>query len=190
MSLPDKLKERTKLYHQDVEKVLVKELKSISTLEQYATLLDRLYQFYFPIEKKLQNIIDRSLISDIGKRQHTKRLFDDLSVLNFGFKVEENLALISIDNPSYAIGVLYVIEGSTLGGQIISKMLKKQLQLKESDINITSYFNSYGINTQGMWLSFKNDLCKSQKKIDEEEVMLGAIDTFKTLKNWLLATSF
>ncbi|MDY0780142.1 biliverdin-producing heme oxygenase [Tenacibaculum sp. IB213877] len=189
MSLSEKLKEETKPYHQNVEKRLIKELKKISTLQQYALLLNKLYMFYEPIEVKIHEIIDDTLIPDINNRYHTKRLYNDLSAINNVCTITQKPDLFPISNSSYAIGVLYVIEGSTLGGQIITSMLEKKLQLKENDSCVTSYFNSYNKDTNLMWSNFKNYLFTSSKYIDEQQAVLGAKNTFKALENWLLIAS-
>ena len=87
-------------------------------------------------------------------------------------------------NLSYALGVLYVIEGSTLGGKIITNLLKRQLNLV--DYSEVSYFNSYGDITDEMWNNFKKYIATSEEFIDKNEMILGAKDTFEALRIWLL----
>lgn len=179
------LKENTKENHQNVEKVLVGELKSLSNLEQYGILLLKLHNFYQSLEKQVHALIDENVLPDIKSRIHVSKLKSDL--LNLGHVVEDTPNPFSekINGISYALGILYVMEGSTLGGQIISSMLKKKLP--ESDENVLSYFNSYGENTPIMWNSFRNHIENAPIAIDENQMTQGAKDTFENLRVWLLS---
>jgi heme oxygenase len=54
--------------------------------------------------------------------------------------------------PAGALGCCYVIEGATLGGQLIARHLKTVLQLDPA--NGAALFNGYGRATGAMWRSF------------------------------------
>lgn len=184
MDLFYRLKEETKIQHQQVEKVLVAELKNMSNLSDYSDLLKKLYQFYNPIEKELQKIIPVSFLSDISERKHNSRLLNDIKNIDKSFLPSFKENKLVIDNISYALGVMYVIEGSTLGGQIITQMILKKMP--SENLNYTSYFTSYGNNTHIMWAKFKEEVLKSTDKINEDDVITGAKDTFTNLREWLL----
>lgn len=187
MDILQKIKEETKANHQNVEKVLVNELKKLSSLDDYANLLERLYTFYAPIEDTLQQKIDASVIPDMNMRQHMTNLRKDIEVVRKNAVSTNNtISPVHIENTSYALGVLYVIEGSTLGGQIITQMLDKYLSV--STIKANNYFNSYGSETPKMWSKFKEYISKSNSDIDQELMIQGAKDTFKSLQNHLVAT--
>ena len=88
-----------------------------------------------------------------------------------------------IDSPFRALGALYVMEGSTLGGVYIVKMIQKKLSGKE---NIFHFFSGYGDRNPLMWNRFKNALDHSTA--DEEEIALilsGAEDTFHKFYEWI-----
>lgn len=178
------LKEETKEFHSNVEKVLVTKLKNISSMSEYESLLAQLYYFYEPIEKHLPSLITEDVIPDIKKRKHVPFLKLDLEKLNHEFKSKPHRFIENINSLSYALGVLYVIEGSTLGGQVITGMLKKQLNL--TDNSILAYYNSYGDNTFAMWNAFKLSIDKYTENINRAEMLKGAKDTFDELKKWLL----
>ncbi|WP_370519374.1 biliverdin-producing heme oxygenase [Flavobacterium sp. 9AF] len=162
----------------------MRDLKSLTNKEGYGNLLLKLYTFYVSVEEKLQDQINENIIPDIKKRRHMQHLENDLCLLGVKHNFQKNDFSNKITNVSYALGVLYVTEGSTLGGQIISKMIMKQLNL--SDKKLLSYFNSYEDNTHTMWLSFKSHLNNTTFIIDKEEMILGAKDAFLALQNWLL----
>jgi heme oxygenase len=57
-----------------------------------------------------------------------------------------------IDGIGHLAGVLYVIEGSTLGGQIIVRHLERNLGLtRESGAR---FFHGYGADTEAHWQEF------------------------------------
>ena len=187
MTILETLKAETKTYHQQVERVLISELKSLKTKDDYAMLLRRLYSFYKPLEDDLHQKIDHETIKDIGQRKHTNRIVKDLRALNsdVDLSVEKNHT--TIPSISYAIGVMYVIEGSTMGGQIISKMIHKNVNTDGADA--VSYFSSYEEATHHMWTEFKNQVTNLEHTLDYQEVFKGAKDTFSQLEQWLLLTT-
>ncbi|OQD41900.1 hypothetical protein BUL40_13685 [Croceivirga radicis] len=185
MSILTNLKNDTKAAHVRVEKVMVKELKAINSLEDYGKLLERLFLFYNPLESKVHQYIDQAILPDIEKRKHTQWILKDLKALNYTVNTSTESKTQQITSTAYAVGVLYVMEGSTMGGQIISKMLKKQLGANTS----TYYFDSYSDETMDMWLSFKNSIAQYETHLDKEEVFKGANETFSSLKEWLELTS-
>ncbi|WP_010516956.1 biliverdin-producing heme oxygenase [Croceivirga radicis] len=185
MSILTNLKNDTKAAHVRVEKVMVKELKAINSLEDYGKLLERLFLFYNPLESKVHQYIDQSILPDIERRKHTQWILKDLNALNYTVNTSTESKTQQITSTAYAVGVLYVMEGSTMGGQIISKMLKKQLGANTS----TYYFDSYSDETMDMWLSFKNSIAQYETHLDKEEVFKGANETFSSLKEWLELTS-
>jgi len=80
------------------------------------------------------------------------------------------------------LGALYVIEGSTLGGTIISKMIKQQLAIPDN--KGLSFFNGYGSETEKMWQDFKLFLDRPLKPAEEAVVIRSANDTFNKFGQW------
>ena len=85
-----------------------------------------------------------------------------------------------------AFGALYVIEGSTLGGAIILKMLRKKESVDIPE-NAVQFFNGYGDQNLAMWQRFKEYLfLQLRYEEDVETVSKTANETFVKLKNWML----
>nr|WP_321410778.1 biliverdin-producing heme oxygenase [uncultured Allomuricauda sp.] len=186
MAILNTIKEETKTHHQQVEKVLVQELKNLKNKDDYARLLERLLLFYKPIEVDLHEVIDDALIPDISERKHTQRILTDLELLEHGLPMEFPKSQLKISSPSYALGVLYVIEGSTLGGQVISKMIHNHLYLE--GVDATNYFGSYKELNGDMWKKFGDRISEIENSVDQKELFQGAKDTFDSLKYWLETT--
>ena len=84
-----------------------------------------------------------------------------------------------IDLPE-AMGMLYVIEGSTLGGRFILKNILSVPGIDEP--SATSYFKGYGSQTGSYWKSFLTIISAYAKKNGEEEkIFQGAVDAFELI---------
>ena len=114
MTILDTIKKETKSHHQQVETVLVSELKSLKTKDDYAGLLARLYSFYKPIEDEVHRTIDAEIIPDISKREHTSRIVEDLQLLEHREKTHLPEPQLTMKSLSYALGVLYVMGMRTI----------------------------------------------------------------------------
>lgn len=81
-----------------------------------------------------------------------------------------------------ALGSLYVMEGSTLGGQLIVRALATAPWKPPEGL---SYFNPYGPAAGPRWRAFKAWLDESAPTEDWPNVAAGALTTFDTLRDWL-----
>lgn len=93
-------------------------------------------------------------------------------------------ALPDLSTPARLFGCLYVIEGATLGGQIISRYLLARLGLTPQ--SGCSFFRGYGERTGSQWKAFGAHLTRfASQSARDEEIVAGANDTFETLSCWL-----
>jgi heme oxygenase len=72
-----------------------------------------------------------------------------------------------------------VVEGSTLGGQVISR------QLAKADILLRSYFSGYGEQTGSLWKAFCQLLDREATPDNQAELVQSASLTFQKLDAWL-----
>jgi len=155
--LSEKLKENTKLNHQQLEKKLVTFMRSIRSREDYVQLISLFYSFFGGLELAIDANFDRSGLPDYQLRRKTAALADDLAQLGATLPaLAGKNELPTINGHLQALGALYVIEGSTLGGKIISKMMAQQLGLINNEG--LSFFSGYGAETENMWQIFKTAL--------------------------------
>jgi len=77
------------------------------------------------------------------------------------------------------LGAMYVLEGSTLGGQVITR------QLAKADIPLRTYFTGYSERTGPMWKQFCHLLMEAAEEVDQEEIVQSARQTFQTLHAWI-----
>jgi heme oxygenase len=180
--LDEDLKERTKGEHAALEKVFLQIIRGVNSKIEYAALLTKLYGYYNALEKLIHPFLVDSEISDYPQRRKTDRLMEDLSTMDTNpGQIQHCLRLPAVESYHSALGVLYVLEGSTLGGKIIANMIASRLN-SETGLR---FFLSYGENTMEMWRRFKVYLRQPFTSEQREEIVTSAMLTFVTFKNWL-----
>jgi heme oxygenase len=182
--LLEQLRIHTSAAHQQLEKLLVPRIKGATTKQAYIDLLLLFYGYFKPLETEIDKYIDKALVPDYEQRRKADTIVSDINYLSGaqnGFKYCADLPLIS--NSRQAIGALYVMEGSTLGGKIIRTMLMKNLQLDGN--NGLSFFGGYGDNTGAMWTEFTRILNDHFSDGETEaEAVTAANETFIKFKSW------
>ena len=114
---------------------------------------------------------------------HLARLEQDLRVLGHTAIARcSNLPVLACE--SALLGARYVVEGATLGGQIIRRHLAKVLHLDAT--TGAAFFIGYGDETRAMWARFATDV-ESVADFDLDIAIASAIATFETLGHWLSA---
>lgn len=181
--ITDTLKQVTKESHADLEKVMIRWIRTTRTREDYVRLLKLFYGFFKPVEERIDAHIDRGYLEDYESRRKADALLADM-----GGPQNSNIRLCD-DIPSIAgtpasLGAMYVLEGSTLGGKIICKMLADNMGTDSP--SSFAFFNSYGELTQPKWADFKNKLNNYTAEPGEQaEIIEAANDTFVKFKHWI-----
>jgi heme oxygenase len=174
--------------HIELETRLRALLSDDLSLDQYAALQKKFYGFYRPIETRLLSIRgwdDPEF--ELRNRLKLSLLSVDLASLAVDSEALTRLpfcdSLPRLKTVAEALGCLYVLEGSTLGGKIITRHLKKILPLDER--RGCSFFNSYGENVGRMWSSFLEVLGRHCERHGDADVVIhSACQTFASLDRW------
>ncbi len=82
---------------------------------------------------------------------------------------------------SRAVGALYVVEGATLGGQIIRRHVCKRLGIEAT--TGARFFTGYGAATRLMWSRFGNYVDHAPS-LELPAAIGAAIETFQTMTTW------
>lgn len=182
--LSNSIKDFTRNVHHDLEKTLIARIKGITTIEGYVKLLAMMYGFYEPVEKVIDKHITTDDIPHYALRRKAGALLDDIRIFVPGYQPPPLATeLPFVNSYTTALGSMYVMEGSTLGGKIISGMVQKQLQLQHGAG--TSFFNSYGNEADKMWQTFRDKLDEPFSDADKNAILTAAENTFKTFKIWV-----
>jgi heme oxygenase len=87
-----------------------------------------------------------------------------------------------VADTDHALGRLYVLEGSTLGGTFIDRHLASLPQL--SGVRIRA-FSPYGSETGAMWAAFRRVVRERVAAGGDADAMIGsARETFRALAAW------
>jgi heme oxygenase (biliverdin-IX-beta and delta-forming) len=183
-----KLKQQTQSYHRRLEDRLDL-LNPALTHEQYSLLLQRFWGFYAPLEEHLLALHMRALYPfDSEQRRKVPLLKTDLQKL--GLTEAEIRALPRCselpDCTHYpqVFGCWYVVEGATLGGQLISRHMRAALGISREQG--CAFFTSYGEQVGTMWKEFCGSLKVAAAVPGAEAVIIeAACQTFITLDRWL-----
>jgi heme oxygenase len=184
-ALSDQLKEQTKANHQALEKQVIPLIKAIRTTTDYSKVLMLFYTFYGGVELLIDHTLNIDVLPDYLHRRKTASLTNDLYLVNApaqAFAGENDLP--AIINHLQATGAMYVMEGSTLGGLHISRMISQQLN--ELNANAFTFFNGYQNETKQMWQAFKMAIDGMSLNPAEEAVVVAtANETFTRFSKWI-----
>jgi heme oxygenase (biliverdin-IX-beta and delta-forming) len=184
--LLDLLRLQTKPYHDRLEESL-NFMDPELTMEEYKTILRKLWGFYIPVEQQINSITEINQYLNFDQRKKQTVLENDLRALAINI---DRLRLCNyvpcIETVPQALGCLYVLEGSTLGGQIISKHIEKRLELDKT--KGCAFFHGYGEQTGSKWREFCQVLCSypESNTIEQKSILDTAIITFLAFEKWFI----
>ena len=154
----------------------------------YQRLIQAYYGFYGPMEAALYgcDLIPEGF--DPALRVKTPTLLDDLHALGLDARAVNALPhcvqLPSFDTPAACLGALYVLEGATLGGQVLRREMALRLDL-DAD-NGGAFLDVYGAETGRRWKDFLDYL--GRQPLDapaKQRAVNAARSTFSCFEQWL-----
>jgi heme oxygenase len=186
-SLGGRLKDATAAAHQEIEADLDL-MGQMRSRQRVTVLLERFLGFHRVWEAALA----QSAVRDFAAgRSRLSALESDLLALGVD---AERLATLPPCLPAQGlaastagcIGSLYVMEGSTLGGQVISRSLAETPWAPQAGL---AYFNPYGRQTAAPWRAFLTWAEQAAGGQDHAMICDAAVETFKVLGAWLKGAS-
>jgi heme oxygenase (biliverdin-IX-beta and delta-forming) len=187
--LRDQLRLHTQAQHERIE-VTLNLPASVRNHDDYARLLGAFYGFYVPLETAL--LPHEAALSGVGVklsgRRKAHKVRADLESLRVSGDAIDELALCPsppmLPTWRHALGSLYVMEGATLGGQVIARHLRRHLDLQA--VRHLRFFSGYGARTGTMWRAFVAALnALNLAAEDTADVLQGARETFEALERWM-----
>jgi heme oxygenase len=167
----------------------------IQNKDNYGSLLLKLYGFYNKVEPQITRWDSdfTRLGIDLEIRRKIPKLIADISSLDLTDHLVSRpnceISLIpSLETFAQAVGCLYVLEGSTLGAQIICQHLRTVFRSNFAS-NSMNYYQGYGCETRKMWgefCEFISHYSLEMKTVQEhEQVLASGKQTFESLGKWL-----
>jgi heme oxygenase (biliverdin-IX-beta and delta-forming) len=154
--------------------------------DSYRRLLTAFYGYWKPWESRVAASKNAEIVAFFAPRWKRGLLEGDLEFLGMNQREIDELPLANV--PEFSddyelLGSMYVTEGSTLGGQFISRMIEQQLNLRDG--RGYAFYRSYGQQVGTMWREFGRFF---NERISPEN-LAGAIDgaqqTFEGIRRWL-----
>jgi heme oxygenase len=153
---------------------------------RYCAYLERALGYYLPVEEELFTIEGlETALPDAARREKVSQLRRDLEILGSSpSRVSECNELPPLTSVAEALGCLYVLEGSTLGGSLIARHVKTALNIGPT--NGGAFIGSYGESLGAMWRAFGSSIEAHVARADDgSAVIASARLTFATFARWL-----
>lgn len=183
-----RLRRSTGPLHDDIEALL--RLESPMPLMRYGRILRGFHEFLQLWEQRVRHALPERLHPWFDARVRSPFAARDLAALELPADAADSAMRASalaaqhglrLDSPAAAIGSLYVIEGSALGGQVLTPKLLATHGLTPE--HGASYFHGFGARTGAMWREFRL-LAQAEAGGDEDDraaACRAAVDTFRAL---------
>lgn len=168
--LMSQLRSATRDQHQSVEEQLDL-LRPDLTIQDYGNVLCGFRAILASWEPLVLRSLAPAAPALAAGREKLPLLADDLQFLRITCP-SRSADLSGFDSPEALVGGLYVMEGSTLGGQVLLRHLSRQLGVAPG--RGASYFNSYGSATGTMWKTFCREAELYARSCDTARILNGA----------------
>lgn len=180
-SLSAQLRAATADAHASIERTL--DLSwTLSSLGTYRQTLAAFHGFFAVVEPRLEAMLPHP--DFYPARRKLPLLRADLCALGLTEAGVARLPLCSasptVSSRHEALGVLYVLEGATLGGAIIARATASRLGADAP----TSYFGAYGPCRGRMWTEFRCRLSEADGS-ESNQAIAAARTCFAALETWL-----
>lgn len=188
MSTMALLKESTAADHRAVERELPLMHPEVS-LADYRRYLTGMWSLHAPVEGALAALPElRTVLPDLEERRRLPHLEQDLRAL--GLSPEEIASLPAAEPLApprripEALGALYVLEGSTLGGQVLRRHLSGALG--SAILGALHYLGAYA-DVGAMWKKFRDavEAYGTRHPEDRDELVMSAQQLFRSLRSRL-----
>ncbi|KAA9327022.1 biliverdin-producing heme oxygenase [Hymenobacter busanensis] len=179
------LRQQTRPYHEALEQNRFNQQLAAGTVsvDTTAWFLAKLYGFLALFEARLQqHAAGFGPAWEIDQRQRSHLILDDLRRYSPTTPLPLCPAMPALDTRAQLLGAFYVLEGSTLGGQVITR------QLAQAGIPLRSYFSGYGTQTGPRWKRFVELLSAEAHAAPaafQAAVVESASLTFQRLAAWI-----
>ena len=176
--LTDALREATRPQHERLH-----QLVDISSMmvgaTAYGSGLLKYWQFVAPLESQLQAYVDlHPQLAEVWQDRLVKRdwLRQDLQTVGMSLDEAAGLPVAApeITELDDFVGISYVLEGMTLGGQGLCKQIERQHP--EWAGQATHFFRSYGPNTMSRWRHWQ--AWAHEQPVDTQQTTAIAQKTF------------
>ena len=179
-TLSDYLRTHTQTAHQNIERVpaFVRLLESTYTLAEYRILMKHWLAFVRSHQARLEQHL-------FLPRPELNWLNSDCKALGLTTMADLGGSYqIQLDTPQACWGYAYVLEGSHLGAQVISKSLRQTLPPQAHQA--LQFYQGHGRQTRAHWQHFIQALNQTYdvRSSSVKPILAAALETFTKLQHW------
>ncbi|AZA75107.1 biliverdin-producing heme oxygenase [Chryseobacterium indoltheticum] len=176
------LKKNTAEYHDAAEKLFNSEkiFNKTFSLEDYKKIINTNYLMLLHSEDKIFNNLCENFSEKLQLNKRVKLPLIERDLASLALENQTASHDFELANEHEALGAMYVIEGSTLGGNVIAKQLSKTEGFDDVTFN---FFGCYQENTGPMWKNFKEVLDTEVTEENYSDVLSGAKKLYTFLLN-------
>ncbi len=181
------LRTETAENHKTLESLMfVNEIMNNSlSIDQYKKLLTINYIIHQRLENELANMLDSAIAAQLEMKDRLKlnALTKDLDYWNINSLTLPELAFelfVPEKNTAEVLGALYVLEGATLGGNVIKRHILANPNFKNHE-NGLNYYGVYGAELSTKWKNFVGVLNERVEEADYQRCINSANKTFNNL---------
>ncbi|MDH0747779.1 biliverdin-producing heme oxygenase [Pseudomonas sp. GD03842] len=153
--------------------------------QTYVRILEAYYGFHAPLQLR----IDAFLGADAREpeREKVATLIRDLHALGLSDADISRLPVCAdlppLDHVGHLFGIQYVMEGATLGGQVLRRLIFGRLGIEAE--NGAAFLDVYGRDTGRLWKAFLDRLAELDHPDVNPKVVQAACATFACFEQWL-----
>lgn len=174
------LKEATRADHERTENGM-RLMDAGLTQTHYVAYLRRFYGIIKAWEDYAAAHAPAEMQAAVAERSRAQALAEDLAVFHEPLP-PERASIAGFESLPEFVGAMYVIEGSTLGGQYIARHVEQVLHLNPQAGN--RYFLGYGDRTGSMWQQFRQIISAVPDEYSER-VVVAARKMFSIFEDWM-----
>lgn len=152
------------------------------------------YYYYLILMKKIEEAYERDIVAPLvgtlagfGHRKASQLISDDID--NISDITPQSFVIKDYTIPSekisvpFALGFMYVMEGSKLGGKVIYRHIHRTLGYSES--SGAKFIADYGVDTFSLWKEFLSKFSRYVTQSDcEAEAIQGAEWAFSSIHDF------
>jgi heme oxygenase len=173
--ITERLKTETAQLHKETEDVSYGALimSGALTPAEYAIIIEKNYILHAVLEQAFKNYAPLAEVEglDIESRYKTNSLIADMQLIGRELPKLPNIN-ITLNSLEEALGMMYVLEGATLGGSYILKALLRTPSMQS--ITSYNYYGVYGDTIGPKWKTFQQILLSNVDTKEKEDVAIAA----------------
>jgi len=173
------LRQATTAAHEAIDRQL--QLDADMDLDRYVRILQGFEAFLSAWEPDVAAVLSPGQRAWFAARSRLAFVRRDLAALAPDAPRALPPTLPPLPNRSAAFGAMYVLEGSALGGQVISRRVAERFGFDAE--RGAAYFTGFGDRTGGLWREFRERLEAEVVPAERDDACAAAVGTFEALRH-------